>query len=263
MDLGLKGKVALIAAASRGLGLAIAEELGAEGAAVVICARTESTLDAARKAVLKAGAPRVEAVAADVSTPAGVHKVIDTALKQMHRVDILVTNSGGPPTGKSDAHDWAAWEQAVALLLRSAVELARGVLPGMRERRWGRIINVTSIAAKQPVDGLILSNSIRAAVIGYARTLANEEAANGITVNNLLPGYTRTERVIELAESLGRAESVTPAAISARWESQIPAKRLGEPRELAALAAFLASERASYITAQSIAVDGGWIRGLL
>src|SRR5579871_6068827 len=181
MDLGLKGKVALVAAASRGLGLAIAEALGAEGTSVVICARTESTLGAARTAVLGAGAPRAEAVAADLSTPAGVRKVVDTALEQLGRVDILVTNTGGPPTGKSDAHDWAAWNQATALLLHSAVELARGVLPGMRERRWGRIINVTSIAAKQPVDGLMLSNSIRAAVIGYARTLANEEAANGIT----------------------------------------------------------------------------------
>jgi 3-oxoacyl-[acyl-carrier protein] reductase len=178
-------------------------------------------------------------------------------------VDILVTNSGGPPTGRSDAHDWAAWDRATALLLHSAVELTRGVLPGMRSRRWGRIINVTSIAAKQPTDGLILSNSVRAAVIGYARTLANEEAAQGITVNNLLPGYTRTARLEDLAGALARAEGVVPSAITARWESQIPAGRLGEPSELAALAVFLASERASYITAQSIAVDGGWIRSLL
>jgi len=263
MDLGLKGRVALVAAASRGLGRAIAEALGAEGAALIICARNAEALEAARRGIIDAGAPRAEAVVADVSTAAGVRRVIDTALERMGRVDVLVTNAGGPPTGRSDAHDWAAWDQATALLLHSAIELTRGVLPGMRSRRWGRIINVTSIAAKQPVDGLILSNSIRAAVIGYARTVANEEAAQGITVNNLLPGYTRTERVEELADALARAEGVAPSAITGRWESQIPAGRLGEPRELAALAAFLASERASYITGQSIAVDGGWIKNLL
>ncbi len=263
MDLGLKGRVALVAAASRGLGRAIAEALGAEGASLVICARNAEALEAARRAILEAGAPRAEAIVADVSTPAGVRRVVETALERMSRVDILVTNSGGPPTGPSDAHDWSAWDRATALLLHSAVELTRGVLPGMRSRRWGRIINVTSIAAKQPADGLILSNSIRAAVIGYARTVANEEAALGITVNNLLPGYTRTARLEELAGALARAEGVAPGAITARWESEIPAGRLGEPSELAALAVFLASERASYVTAQSIAVDGGWIRSLL
>jgi 3-oxoacyl-[acyl-carrier protein] reductase len=263
MDLGLKGRVALVAGASRGLGRAIAEALGAEGASLVICARNAEALEVARRAILDAGAPRAEAIVADVSTAAGVRRVVETALERMGCVDILVTNSGGPPTGRSDAHDWAAWDRATALLLHSAVELTRGVLPGMRSRRWGRIINVTSIAAKQPTDGLILSNSVRAAVIGYARTLANEEAAQGITVNNLLPGYTRTARLEDLAGALARAEGVVPSAITARWESQIPAGRLGEPSELAALAVFLASERASYITAQSIAVDGGWIRSLL
>jgi 3-oxoacyl-[acyl-carrier protein] reductase len=151
----------------------------------------------------------------------------------------------------------------VHLTLRSAVELTRAVLPGMRQRQWGRIINVTSIAVKQPVDNLILSNSVRSAVTGFARTLANEVATDGITVNNILPGYTRTERVEVLAESTAAKEGVTPQDIVARFEQQIPMRRLGEPREFAALAAFLASERASYITGQSIAVDGGWIRSLL
>jgi 3-oxoacyl-[acyl-carrier protein] reductase len=151
----------------------------------------------------------------------------------------------------------------VQLTLLAVVELIRAVLPGMKERRFGRILNVTSIAVKQPVDGLILSNAVRAAVTGMARTLANETAPFGITVNNLMPGYTRTERLTELVEALVAREKTTPDAIEARWKRETPAGRLGEPRELAALAAFLASERAGYITGQSIAVDGGWIRSLL
>ena len=137
------------------------------------------------------------------------------------------------------------------------------MLPGMRERKWGRIINVTSIAVKQPVDNLILSNSIRSAVTGFARTLANEVATDGVTVNNILPGYTRTERVEQLADATAAREGLTRQEVVARFEAQIPMRRLGEPKEFAALAAFLASEQASYITGQSIAVDGGWIRSLL
>ena len=147
-------------------------------------------------------------------------------------------------------------------LLTSAVELIRAVLPGMKQRRFGRILNVTSITVKQPIDNLILSNALRAAVTGMARTLASEVAAFGITVNNLLPGYTRTERLSELATAAASRTGGAPADFYARLEREIPARRLGEPRELAALCAFLASERASYVTGQSIAVDGGWIRGL-
>jgi 3-oxoacyl-[acyl-carrier protein] reductase len=151
----------------------------------------------------------------------------------------------------------------VELTLRSAVELTRLVLPDMKERRWGRILNITSIAAKQPVDGLMLSNSIRAAVTGFARTLANEVARYGVTVNNILPGYTRTERVEQLNADNAAREGIPLEEVSRRIEGQIPMRRLGEPHEFAALAAFLASEQAAYITGQSIAVDGGWIRSLL
>src|SRR5262249_51644920 len=153
-------------------------------------------------------------------------------------------NAGGPPAGKFDAHDWDAWQRAVDLTLRSAVELTRAVLPGMRERKWGRIINVTSIAVKQPVDNLLLSNSVRSAVTGFARTLANEVATEGITVNNILPGYTRTERVEQLADATAAKEGLTRKDIVARFEKEIPMRRLGEPEEFAALVAFLASEQA-------------------
>jgi 3-oxoacyl-[acyl-carrier protein] reductase len=263
VDLGLAGKVALVAAASRGLGRAIAEELAAEGASLVMCARGEDALAAARDAIAGRTGVEAVAVAADVSRAEGVARVVAAAEERFGRVDILVTNAGGPPSGSFEQHGPDAWEAAYRLTLRSAVELARGVLPGMKARRWGRILNVTSIAVKQPVDGLMLSNALRAAVTGFARTLANEVAPFGITVNNLLPGYTRTDRVVQLNEANARAQGTTPEAIQARTEAQIPMGRYGEPRELAALAAFLASERASYITAQSIAVDGGWVRGLL
>ena len=165
--------------------------------------------------------------------------------------------------GLFDAHDWGAWQRAVELTLRSAVELTRRVLPGMRERKWGRVVNITSIAVKQPVDGLMLSNSIRSAVTGWARTLANEVATDGVTVNCVMPGFTRTDRVQELNAATAKREGVDVAEIEKRTQTQIPMRRIGAPREFAAVVAFLASERASYITAQSIAVDGGWIRSLL
>jgi 3-oxoacyl-[acyl-carrier protein] reductase len=263
VDLGLRGKVALVAAASRGLGRAIAAELAAEGARVVMCARGAEALEMARREIADATGAEVHAVVADVSDRKGIELVTSEAQAKFGRVDVLVTNAGGPPAGTFETHSWETWERAVNLTLRSAVELTRAVLPGMRERKWGRIINVTSIAVKQPVDNLILSNSVRSAVTGFARTLANEVATDGITVNNILPGYTRTERVEQLAESTAAKEGVAQRDIVARFENQIPMRRLGEPNEFAALAAFLASERASYITGQSIAVDGGWIRSLL
>jgi 3-oxoacyl-[acyl-carrier protein] reductase len=262
MDLGLGGRVALVAASSRGLGRAVAEEFAAEGADLVLCARGQEALEEARRSVEERGA-RVAAVAADLATPEGVRQVVDAALREFGRVDILVTNAGGPPAGPFESHAPEAWRDAVRLNLESAVNLARAVLPGMKERRWGRILPITSIAAKQPVDGLILSNSVRAAVTGFARTLANEVAPWGITVNCLLPGYTRTERLEQLAERLAEQGGTEPAEARSRWEREIPMGRLGEPREFAALAAFLASERASFITGTSIPVDGGWTRGLL
>lgn len=263
MDLGIKDKVALVAAASRGLGRAVAEELAAEGASLVLCARDARTIAETSAAIADDTGAHVLAVPADVSLVSDIQRVIDSGIERFGRIDILVTNAGGPPAGRFEQLTHEQWEHAASLTLFSAIELARRVLPGMTERRWGRILNITSIAVKQPVDNLILSNSLRAAVTGFARTLANEVAACGITVNNILPGYTRTERVEELAKMMAEKQGITPAAFKAMWEQEIPMKRLGEPREFAALAAFLVSERASYITGTSIQVDGGWIRSLL
>ncbi len=264
MNLGLRGKVALVAASSRGLGRAVAEELAAEGAHLVMCARGEPALREAAEAI-RAASPdvRVLALAADLSDPAAVERVVAAGLAEFGRIDVLVTNTGGPPAGPFESHSADAWREAVRANLDSVVNLTRAVLPGMKERRWGRIVNVTSIAVKQPVDNLILSNSVRAAVTGFARTLANEVAPFGITVNNVMPGYTRTQRVDELAARNAALRDSTPDAELAVWERQIPMARLGEPREFAAMVAFLASDRASYTTGASIPVDGGWIRGLL
>jgi 3-oxoacyl-[acyl-carrier protein] reductase len=263
VDLALGDKVALVAAASRGLGGAIAEELAREGATVLICARSKSALEEAQAEIAeRTGSTEVHFVAADIATKDGTDTVAGEALERFGRVDVLVTNAGGPPHGSFEAHEWDAWESAVQLTLRSAVELTRLVLPGMKDRRWGRIINVTSQAVKQPVDGLILSNSLRAAVTGFARTLATEVAPFGVTVNNVLPGYTRTERLEQLSLATAEHEGISVDEAQHRLEAQIPMGRLGEPRELAALATFLASERASFITGQSIAVDGGWIKSL-
>jgi 3-oxoacyl-[acyl-carrier protein] reductase len=262
MDLGLRDRVAIVAAGSRGLGRAVAEELAAEGAAVAIVARGRAPLDAVCEAIRARGG-RAHGIAADVTDPAEISRAVDEATRVLGPPDILLTNSGGPRSAPFESLTPDDWDAASRLLLTSAVTFARAVVPGMRARRWGRVLNVTSIAAKQPVGGLMLSNSLRLAVIGFARTLANEVAADGITVNNLLPGYTRTDRVVELAEQMAAREGTTPDVVIGRWEEETPMRRIGEPREFAALAAFLASERASFITGQSIAVDGGWIRAVL
>ena len=220
-------------------------------------------LAATRDAIAKTTASAVHAVAADLSRTDGIEQVVRSTPERFGRVDVLVTNAGGPPVGPLESHDWATWERAVGLTLRSAVELTRAVLPGMRERRWGRILHVTSLTVKQPIDGLMLSTSIRAAVTGFSRTLANEVAAHGVTVNTILPGYMNTERVVELNQINATREGVPVRDVEQRVIGQIPVGRIGEPRELAALAAFLASDKASYITGQSIVVDGGWTRGLM
>jgi 3-oxoacyl-[acyl-carrier protein] reductase len=263
MDLGIEGKVALVGGSSRGLGRAAAETLAGEGAKLVLCARGADALQVAAGEIRSAHGTEVKAIPTDLTDPAGVRKVVEGARERFGRVDILVTNTGGPPAGPFEAHGPEVWRRAVEQNLDSVVNLTRELLPAMRERRWGRIINVTSVAVKQPVDGLLLSNSIRAAVTGMARTLANEVAGEGVTVNNVLPGFTRTERLGELARRNAEAKGTTPEEAYAAWEAEIPMGRLGEPEEFAALVAFLASDRASYITGTSIPVDGGWVRGLI
>lgn len=263
MDLGIRDRVALVAASSKGLGRGCAEVLAEEGARLVMCARGVDALEDAAAAIRNAAGVQVVEVAADLSVPEEVDRVIEAGLREYGGVDILVTNTGGPPAGAFEDHDREAWHQAVRNNLDSVLNLVRGVLPGMKERGWGRIINITSIAVKEPIDSLILSNSVRAAVTGFARTLANEVAPDGVTVNNVMPGYTRTDRVEELSRKSAELHGTTQAEEIAKWERQIPVGRLAEPRELGALVAFLASDQAAYITGTSIAVDGGWLRALI
>ena len=259
MNLGLDDKVALVCGASRGLGRAIAEELAAEGASLALCSRDAEKLEAAAGGL----GPDTLAVPADLAVRGEPTRVVEATLERFGRLDVLVTNTGGPPAGTHDTLTPEDWDAATALLLRSTVELATAALPGMKERGWGRILAVTSVAVKQPVDNLMLSNSLRAAVTGYAKTLSREVAGQGITVNTILPGYTATERVTELNRANAEREGVDLAEVEARLVSSIPLGRLAEPEEFAALAVFLASERAGYITGGAFAVDGGWVRGLL
>ena len=263
MDLGLKGKTALVGASSRGLGRAVADELAEEGANLVICARTVAPLEEAGQQIHNATEAEVVAVPADLSNPEDIERLVKTAEEDFGKIDILVTNTGGPPPGPFESHSVEAWSDAVEQNLNSVLNLTRAVLPAMKEAGWGRIINITSVAVKQPINGLILSNAVRAAVTGFAKTLANEVASSGITVNNVMPGFTRTERLDGLAENIAETQGITVEEAFARWESQSPMGRIGEPRDFAALVAFLASERASYITGTSIPADGGFIQGLL
>lgn len=262
MDLGLTDRVAVVAGSSQGLGRAIADALAAEGATLVINSRSAEKLEKVKAEIESATGARVATVACDLSDPGGPAELIRAAEAALGRVDVLVTNTGGPPAGMFEEHSPDVWRQAIAQNLESVVNLVRAVLPGMKERRWGRILNVTSISVKQPVDGLILSNAIRAAVTGFAKTISNEAAPFNVTINNVLPGFTRTERLVHLAEAIADREGSSVEQAYAGWESEIPMGRLADPPELGAVAAFLCSEQASYVTGQSLAVDGGWIKGL-
>ncbi len=263
MDLGLKGKVAIVAAASQGLGRAVARELAVEGARVAICARNREALDRAAAAIGKETGEPVFWQALDVTDPARVQEFVAAVEQRFGRVDICVTNAGGPPSKKFLEISLEDWKRAVDMTLLSAVHFARETLPRMQKNKWGRLITITSMSVKQPVDGLLLSNSIRAGVTGLARTLANEFGGDGITVNNVCPGYTLTDRLAELGDKQAREAGVTREEIYKKWSTQIPVGRLARPEEFAALVTFLASERSSYINGQTIAVDGGWARGLL
>ncbi|WP_334112297.1 SDR family oxidoreductase [Paucihalobacter sp.] len=254
MDLGLKDKVVFIAASSEGLGKAVAMELAKEGATVIINGRNEDRLKATQQLIETEYNTTVLAVAGDLSNASERDQVLQTIFKQFNHIDILVTNTGGPPAGKFEDLSLKQWQQTYNLLLESAVALIQAVLPGMKQQPYGRIISITSQAVKQPVDNLILSNSVRASVVGLTKSLANELGVYNITVNNVMPGYTKTNRLLTLIETNPDFKNAV---------NEIPLKRFGDPEEFAAAVTFLASARASYITGTSLAVDGGWIKGLL
>ena len=262
MDTGLKGKVALVFGASRGLGRAAAEALAGEGANVAIVARQEATLAEAATSITRATGAEVLPLVCDVRHADQARGAVRDTAAHFGGLDVLVTNSGGPRAGSFDALTEQDFSEAVDLLFMSVVRICLEAVPLMRKRGGGRIIHVTSITVKQPEHNLMLSNAVRPAVVGFARSLTNDLATEGITVNCVAPGYTRTERVVELNAANAEREQMTPEAVEQRLVSTIPMKRLGEPHELAALIVFLASDKASYITGTTLQVDGGYVRSL-
>lgn len=262
MDFGLKDRVALVAAASRGIGYAAARELAREGARVFLCSRDERRASAAAQAIHEETGANVAGVRADVTNGSDTEALVNLALERAGHIDICVTNAGGPPATTFADTDIEMFRNAFELNALSAIRLVRLVLPGMRERKWGRIINITSISVKQPVEGLLLSNTVRAGLTGWAKTVSNEVAADGVTVNNVAPGYTLTERQHELATARGEALGKSKQEMIDMWAAQTPMQRIASPEEIAGAIAFLASERASYITGVTLQVDGGWTRGL-
>lgn len=262
MDLGLKGRVAIVAASSQGLGKAVALGLAGEGAQLALCARTEATLNSTADEIREKTGAEVFSKPLDVTVYEQVRRFILETASRFGRVDVCVTNAGGPPAKSFADTTLEDWQAGVNLNLMSALYFAREVLPLMQGQKWGRLIAITSVAVKQPVEGLILSNAVRSAVSGLVKSLSNEYGKDNVTVNNVCPGFTLTARLNDLAEKRAKAEGVMTQQIFERMASQVPLRRLGRPEEFANLVVFLASERASYITGASLAVDGGLVKGI-
>ncbi|MDQ3667307.1 MAG: SDR family oxidoreductase [Acidobacteriota bacterium] len=263
MDFGLKDRVAVVAAASKGIGYAAAKELAREGARVFLCSRDEARASEAAWKIHDETGATVAGIAADVTDEHATERFVSAAREQAGHIDILVTNSGGPPASTFAQTDLEMFRRAFELNALSAIRLAKLVLPGMCEQKWGRVVNITSVSVKQPIEGLLLSNTVRAGLTGWAKTVATEVAPDNVTVNNVAPGYTLTERQEQLAQARARALGKPKEEIIASWATQGPMRRMGRPEEIAAAVAFLASERASYITGVTLQVDGGWVRSLL
>jgi 3-oxoacyl-[acyl-carrier protein] reductase len=264
MDLGLKDKVALVLAASKGLGRASAAALAAEGASVVIGARDKQTLEQTAQELQRETGSRVLAIPADVTSAEDIDALVEATLKEFGRIDILVNNSGGPPFGTFEQFDDAQWLAAFEVVLLSTVRLIRRVLPSMHQVGSGRIINIVSTSVKEPIDGLLLSNSIRPGVIGLAKSLSIELGSSNITINNVCPGRILTGRLFQRSSVQEKlAQGLSQEEVLGDMARGIPLGRLGKPDELGALVAFLASAQAAYITGTTIQIDGGLIRSIL
>lgn len=257
MDLGIKGKTVLITASSKGIGKAVAEGFAAEGCNIAICSRNkESLIETSKEMRTKFKVEPFWGVC-DLSNIKDIENLHDAVIKQFGKVDILVNNCGGPVPGFFRDLSELDWNNAFTQVLMSVVRLSNLVLPDMIKQEWGRIVNITSIAVKQPVHNLMLSNSLRAGVTGFAKSLSNEVGSKNITVNNVAPGYTLTNRLYELAVNRAKLSGKSHEEILADMAKDVPMNRLGSPEEIAAMIIFLASNKASYITGTTIQVDGG------
>jgi 3-oxoacyl-[acyl-carrier protein] reductase len=257
MDLGIAGKIALVTAASQGLGKASAIALAREEAQVVICARRAAQLQAAADEIRAASNLSVAAYECDLDSAHDIEAMMSQVIATFGTVHIVVNNAGGPAAGGFDQLTDPDWQRAFDRTLMSAVRVTRAALPHMRKQRWGRIVNIASYSVKHPIPDIMLSNSLRLAVAGWAKTLATEVAADNVLINTIGPGWTRTDRVSQMLDARAEAQSQTPQQVEARLIAGIPLGRLAAPAEIAAVVAFLASERASYITGTMLAVDGG------
>ena len=262
MDTGLQNRVALVAGSSQGLGRAAAFALAAEGAHIALCARNVTALEQVAANIRSQFGVQVHQESVDVRDTAVLERFVDNVSRVFGRIDICVTNAGGPPAKPFLATTDREWDDAFILNLRSAATFARAVIPFMQRQQWGRIIMISSITVRQPQPQLVLSNAVRAGVMGLVRSLANEFGKDGILVNNVAPGYTTTDRLIELARHGAAASGRSEQEIEQTWIDQIPLGRLGKPEELADAIVWLASERASFVTGQTILVDGGMYKGL-
>ncbi len=257
MDLGLRGRVVIVGGASRGIGRATAKMLAEEGARVVIAARGREALEEAARAIADATGAEVLAVPCDMSLYDDIKRLVARTVERFGRIDIVVNNAGGPPPGSFDHHDDTSWQKAIDQNLMSVVRLTREALPYLRRSDQARVINITSTAVKEPIDGLVLSNSTRLATTGLAKTLSRELGAAGITVNNVGPGLTLTDRIRPVLEAQAKAEGRTFEEISDERARRVPVGRMGEPEDVAAMIVFLASRQARQISGQTILVDGG------
>lgn len=263
MDMGIEGKTAIVCGSSRGLGRACAEALAAEGVNLVLCSRNFDRIFETSRAISERFGVNVIPISADISHPDSPDKLVHEALSHYGGVDILINNAGGPPPGRFDDFDDADWDAAYQLTFMSVVRMSRAVLPLMAKNHWGRIVNLASISVKQPIPGLLLSNAFRSAVVGLARTLADEAAPLGILVNTIATGSFDTDRLRGVYKKRAEETGTPEEEFLKTAEAAIPLGRIGRPEELAWLTTFLASERASYITGATIQVDGGAFRGLM
>lgn len=263
MDLGLTDLRVLVPAASRGLGAAAARRFSLEGAQVAICSRSQEQIEATAHHIQQETGNRVVPLVADVSNAAQAQALVEQAAGALGGLDILLTNAGGPPSGAFETLSLEAWEQAVQLTLLSAASLIRAALPYLRQSRHPAVLTLTSYSAKQPIPNLALSNTLRAGVIGLTKTLANELGPDGIRVNSIMPGWTRTERIVELMEARAEVKGTTAAEEMAAQTAAIPLRRMADPEEFARVAVFLCSPAASYVHGAMIPVDGGAIQAAL